>query len=206
MISDLVDKAIGFAAQAHDGQRRKRGNMPVIAHPFGVAMLLLAMDCDEITIVAALLHDTIEDTSVSLDDIRGEFGEDVAAIVAACTEPQGEKWEIRKQAAIARYRDAQLRVKLVGAADKYHNLYHLNRSKQKYGEAMWKGFSRGERQQAWYYRTVSTSLLENNPEADRYPIFAELVKLVDELFEGVASLVPGTMEEQDSLPQIDAEG
>ncbi|MCO5187753.1 MAG: HD domain-containing protein [Anaerolineae bacterium] len=194
MISEQVDKAIGFAARAHAGQRRKRGNMPVIAHPFGVAMILLGMDCDENTIAAALLHDTIEDTSVSMEEIQAEFGEEIAAIVAACTEPQGKKWEIRKQTAIAQYREAPLRVKLVGAADKYHNLYHLQRSKQKNGQTMWKGFSRDEQQQAWYYRAVVSSLLENNPESDRYPIFAELASLVDELFEGVPSQAPDAAE------------
>ena len=69
----LVDRAIGFAARAHEGQRRKTGNVPFIAHPVGVAMLLLEMGCADEVVAAGLLHDTVEDTKVSIDDIRQQF-------------------------------------------------------------------------------------------------------------------------------------
>jgi (p)ppGpp synthase/HD superfamily hydrolase len=190
MISDVIDRAIGFAALSHAGQRRKRGEMPFIAHPFGVAAILLRMGCDDVIVAAGLLHDTVEDTTATLADIRGEFGDDVADLVAICSEPQGESWEIRKQTAISQYRAAPLAGKLVIAADKYHNLYHVQRNWHKAGVSTWDGFSRKAEQQAWYYRAVVASLLENNPNAEAYPIFAELASIVNSLFAGVRSQAP----------------
>jgi (p)ppGpp synthase/HD superfamily hydrolase len=188
----LVDRAIGFAARAHEGQRRKTGNVPYIAHPVGVAMILQKMDCNETIVAAALLHDTVEDTRVTLTEIREIFGDAVADIVAVCTEPPKKKvkWERRKLHMIAALRDAPLAAKLVAAADKYHNLCHTLYTEQQTGGEIWSRFGRGREQQAWFYRTVLNSLLANvsNPEA--YPVFADLATLIDELFDGIPSQPP----------------
>ena len=95
---DLVDRAIGFAARAHQGQQRKTGDVPYIAHPVAVAMILQRMDCAETIVAAGLLHDVVEDTSVTLKDVRRHFGDEVAEIVAGCTElPKNRnRWETRK--------------------------------------------------------------------------------------------------------------
>jgi len=189
----LVDKAIGFAVKAHAGQKRKIGPLPYIVHPFGVAMILARMDCNETIIIAALLHDVVEDTKKSLDDVRKKFGDDVAEIVAGCTElPKKDyQWEERKREMIKRLLDASLPVKLVAAADKYHNLSHTlhNRRKKKHG--IWQSFGRGKGQQAWYYRNVTESLVANVPDPEQYPIFGLLRLVVDETFEGIDSEPPG---------------
>lgn len=189
---DLIDRAIGFAAQAHHGQKRKTGGMPYIAHPVAVAMILQQMGCDETVIAAGLLHDTVEDTPVTMDDIRRHFGDEVAAIVAGCTESpkKGVRWETRKQRMIESLRDAPLAVKLVSAADKYHNLSHLLYNERQQGQAIWKKFGRGKEQQAWYYRSVLESILENIERPEQYPIFRQLSDIIDELFEDVVARPP----------------
>lgn len=189
----LVDRAIGFAARAHDGQQRKTGSkVPYIAHPVAVAMILQEMGCEDSIVAAGLLHDTVEDTRVTLDDIRGQFGDEVAIIVAGCTEPPKKKvkWERRKRDTIQKLREAPLSVKLVSAADKYHNLSHTLYTKQQIGDKVWKRFGRGEGQQAWYYRSVLESLKSNITDLEDYPIFDKLEAIIEELFEGVPSQPP----------------
>ncbi|MGD2076846.1 MAG: HD domain-containing protein [Chloroflexota bacterium] len=190
---DIVDRAIGFAARAHNGQQRKTGDVPYIAHPMGVAMILQRMGCEPTVVAAGLLHDTVEDTSVTLDEIRLLFGDEVADIVAGCTELPKKKnrWETRKRHMIASLRDASLEVKLVAAADKYHNLSHTLYTERTRGSSLWKRFGRGKEQQAWYYRSVLESLLANIPQPERYPIFGMLAEVIDELFNDVIARPPG---------------
>jgi (p)ppGpp synthase/HD superfamily hydrolase len=188
----VVDRAIGFAARAHEGQRRKIGKVPYVAHPFAVAMILQQMGCDETIVAAGLLHDTVEDTRITLDDIRLEFGDEVADIVAGCTEPpkKGVPWEARKMHTIHTLREAPLSVKLVTATDKYHNLVHTLNSRTEMGASVWKKFGRGKEQQAWYFRTVLESITANVPDQNQYPIFARLGAVIDELFTGIQSEPP----------------
>ena len=188
----LVDKAVGFAAQAHDGQRRKIGSIPYIADPVGVAIILQQMGCSETVVAAGLLHDVVEDTKYNLEDIRQRFGEEVAEIVAGCTEPpkKQNKWESRKLHTINSIRTAALPVKLVAAADKYHNLSHTLHNEQKNGPGVWKRFGRGKGQQAWYYRAVSDSITANVQNIERYPIFKQLEAMVEEIFSGTVSIPP----------------
>lgn len=178
---DLIDRAIGFAAQAHDGQRRKVGTVPYIAHPVAVAMLLQRLGCPETIIAAALLHDTVEDTNITLADIRLKFGDEVTAIVAGCTEIKGP-WEKRKETMIGALREAPLPVKLVAAADKYHNLIHLAHETDKMGAAVWQRFGRGRDKQAWYYHSMLQSVLANVADPDQYAIFGMLQRKVVEVF------------------------
>jgi (p)ppGpp synthase/HD superfamily hydrolase len=189
---DLVDRAIGFAARAHNGQQRKIGDVPYIAHPVAVAMILQRMGCDQAVVVAGLLHDTVEDTPVTLEEIRRQFGDEVARIVAGCTElPKGKnKWAARKRHMIASLRDAPLPVKLVSAADKYHNLSHTLYTERSQGRAIWRKFGRGKDHQAWYYRSVLDSLLANQDDLERYPIFGMLAEVIDELFDDVTPRPP----------------
>jgi hypothetical protein len=83
-----------------------------------------------------------------------------------------------------------LSVKLVAAADKYHNLSHTLQNLRSDGSSVWKRFGRGPEQQAWYYRTVLVSILTNIPEPVPYPIFGQLSDIIDELFEGIPSKAP----------------
>jgi (p)ppGpp synthase/HD superfamily hydrolase len=193
MYSTMIDRAIGFASREHEGQYRKSVGVPYIAHPMGVATILLQMGCRQEVVAAALLHDTVEDTDVTIQEICERFGQEVADIVAGCTElPQKYfNWEERKLDMIGKLRNASLEVKLVAAADKYHNLRHISKSKKKCGSAVWKQFGRGPERQAWYYRTIYNSILENLPECGaKYPVFTQLAAVIEELFNETVSCPP----------------
>ncbi len=150
-----VFEAILFAAQAHYGHCRKGTRVPYIVHPLNAAKLLIEAGCPEDTVVAAILHDTVEDTPVSLEDIRRRFGVAVARIVEGASEPDKSlPWEQRKEHTIEFLQSAPEEVLLVSCADKIENLETIRRDLEQAGEDLWKRFRRGREKQAWYYRSV----------------------------------------------------
>jgi len=181
---ERLNHALIIAARAHDGQRRKGTDIPYIIHPVSMAMKLLTMGCTEDVVIAALLHDTVEDTDLTLDDVARKFGASVAELVAAASEPEHStaRWETRKQHTIEFLRDAPLPVKLLTCADKLHNIRAIAHDFSKLGEKVWERFARGREKQAWYYRGLAESLHHGVESPEQYPIFAEFAQEVDNLF------------------------
>src|SRR5262245_65923276 len=99
----LIERAFDVARVAHADQVRRSGE-PYIAHPLGVAMILAGLGLDDITIAAALLHDAVEDTTVTADDLQDQFGPDVAAIVNGVTKLERLQFDAKgaQQAAAVR--------------------------------------------------------------------------------------------------------
>jgi len=85
-MTDLIQRAKEFATQAHEGQVRKYTGVPYIVHPIEVMEIVSTVEHDDAMLAAALLHDVVEDTDRTIDDIRTEFGEDVALLVADMTD------------------------------------------------------------------------------------------------------------------------
>ena len=109
--SAMIFDAIEYAARAHREHYRKGTRIPYIAHLISVAKILIEYDCAEEIIVAGLLHDTVEDTSVTLEDIRNSFGETVASLVDAASEPdKSDTWENRKKHTIEYLKTAPMDV------------------------------------------------------------------------------------------------
>jgi len=183
MDQERFEKALIFAAQAHQGQNRKGSDVPYITHPIMLAMTLLEMDCADDLIVAALLHDVIEDTETTLTQIETEFGPAVAQLVDAVSEPDRQAaWEVRKQHTIDKLRQAPVSVKLIACADKLHNIRSICKDYQTLGEAVWARFKRGKESQAWYYRGLADSLPTGLESPETYPIFAQFRQEVTNLF------------------------
>jgi len=169
-MQEMMDKAIEFAARAHAGQRRKGGDdIPFIVHPFGVAMLLKGAGAPDKAVAAGLLHDTVEDTEVTLDEVRSIFGNEVADIVDGCTEKGREKgdsserhratWRERKKHSLESIRKARPEVKLVACADKLDNMRAIARACKEQGDSVWGRFNNSDKsEQAWYYRGMVESL------------------------------------------------
>jgi guanosine-3',5'-bis(diphosphate) 3'-pyrophosphohydrolase len=135
---DLIARAFRFAAKAHEGQVRRSGQ-EFIHHPLGVARILAELQLDNETIAAALLHDVVEDTETELDDIRAEFGDEVARLVDGVTKLTRISFQSREQAEAENYRkmivamSEDVRVILVKLADRLHNLRtieYLGKQKQ----------------------------------------------------------------------------
>jgi guanosine-3',5'-bis(diphosphate) 3'-pyrophosphohydrolase len=127
---DLLARAFRFAAKAHSGQHRRSGQ-DFVLHPLGAARICAELHLDEQTIAAALLHDVVEDTEQSIDDIRSEFGEDVARLVEGVTKLTRIQFQTREQAEAENYRKLivamaeDARVILIKLADRLHNLREI---------------------------------------------------------------------------------
>jgi len=175
--------AIEFAARAHRGHFRKGTEIPYIVHPLAVAKILIDAGCPEDVVVAGILHDTVEDTPVSLDEIRHGFGDAVARIVEGASEPDKSKpWEERKAHTIESLKTAPEGVLLVSCADKIENLDAIREDREQLGEAIWGRFKRGRDHQAWYYRSVLAVLAERLTGAPGLPLVHRLGKAVEEVF------------------------
>jgi GTP diphosphokinase / guanosine-3',5'-bis(diphosphate) 3'-diphosphatase len=124
---DLLKRAFSFAARAHEGQQRRSGE-DFIHHPFGAAKICAQLRLDDETIAAALLHDVVEDTGAEIDDVRAEFGEEIAQLVEGVTKLTGIRFQSREHAEAENYRKMivamahDVRVILVKLADRLHNM------------------------------------------------------------------------------------
>jgi GTP pyrophosphokinase len=134
-----IREAYEFALKAHALQRRESGE-PFINHPLQVASVLLELEADEPTIIAALLHDVVEDTELTLEDIQSKFGEEVALLVDGLTKISGLSYASKEERRVENLRKILLamardvRVVLIKLADRLHNmrtLSHLSQEKQK---------------------------------------------------------------------------
>lgn len=181
---DIEYRAIEFAARAHRTQVRKGSDTPYISHPYSVGLMLARAGFDAEVVAAGILHDTIEDTPVTLDEIREEFGDRVASIVEGCTEPdRAASWEERKEHTIEYLRTATHEVRSVACADKLHNLSTVADEYRGLGDAIWGRFKRGRAQQEWYYRSLAAVLCDYTPpDQPQVPFCAIFSALVEQVF------------------------
>ncbi|MGE5691378.1 MAG: RelA/SpoT family protein [Pseudomonadota bacterium] len=135
---DLITRAFDRAVHAHEGQRRRSGE-DFVVHPLGVARICATLRLDDPTIAAALLHDTVEDTETDVDDLRAEFGDEVAKLVEGVTKLTRIQFQSREQAEAENYRKMivamaeDVRVILIKLADRLHNMRtieYLGKQKQ----------------------------------------------------------------------------
>jgi guanosine-3',5'-bis(diphosphate) 3'-pyrophosphohydrolase len=124
---ERVEDAFVFACEHHAAQRRKSGE-DFIVHPVGVARICAGMRLDTETLCAALLHDTVEDTSASIEEVRERFGEEISGIVDGVTKLTGMTFQSRDEAQAENYRKmmvamaSDVRVILIKLADRLHNM------------------------------------------------------------------------------------
>lgn len=185
----VLDKAITFAVQAHEGQYRKNEQMPFIMHPIEVAAIVSTITSDEAVLAAAMLHDVIEDTQVSANILGEIVGDEVLSLVLSETEekyrnlPASETWKRRKEESLVELRNStDRRVKILWVSDKLSNMRAFCRRYKKDGDALWQDFNMKDKsQQCWYY----TEVLKATEELKEYHAWQELKELVDFVFEGV---------------------
>lgn len=189
--TELLDRAIIFAVQAHHNTERRGKGFPYIVHPMEAVEIVATITPDQELLAAAALHDTIEDTDITVDDIRREFGDRIAELVHAESDQlNGEvfnaetgdeeaTWHARKQAAIDRLRNASHDAKIVAMGDKLSNMRAIARDYAVKGDELWKIFhAKNKADHEWHYRGLADSLSELS---DTFA-YKEFVALINQVF------------------------
>ncbi len=184
--SDLLDRAIIFAVNAHHNTERRGKGFPYIVHLMEAVEIVATITPDQELLAAAALHDTIEDTDVTVEDIRAAFGERVAELVHSESDQftegvsEEDSWHDRKQAAIDRLAAASHDAKIVAMGDKLSNMRAIWRDYQQKGDELWQIFHvKDKASHEWHYRGLAASLSELS---DTFA-YQEFVRLIDEVFE-----------------------
>ena len=157
IFSGRLERAISLAHRAHQYQVRKGdGALPYIVHPVTVAMILGRFTTDEDTVIAGLLHDTLEDTQVTEEEIEREFGTKVLDTVRDVTEPRlpGLSWETRKARYLRHLQTAPRPALLVAGADKIANLISIIAAHSAQGDTLWERFDAPPDRKLGFYRDV----------------------------------------------------
>lgn len=177
-----IQKAIIFATLKHQNQKRKGTNIPYIVHPMEVMQILTEMGCKETVIIAGILHDTLEDTDTTPEEIRNNFGDDVLSIVQTESEDKSKTWKERKQATIDELKAASQETKLVCFADKFSNIRSMLRDKEEIGPELWKRFNAGKDDIEWYYRSIAKELKSIKINETSCELYNEFVNTINSVF------------------------
>ena len=179
---EKFEEALLYAARLHRDQTRKGTDTPYVTHLLAVASIVGENGGTEDETIAALLHDAPEDRGGKerLQDIRERFGDEVAEIVAGCTDTYEDpkpEWRPRKEAYVSHVATAPASVRLVSAADKLHNARSILADLRSSGDELWQRFNGGKEGTLWYYR----ALVEAFETAGSNPIVEELDRIVAEM-------------------------
>jgi (p)ppGpp synthase/HD superfamily hydrolase len=154
-----LEQALRLAAAGHAGQERRGGTVPVLEHVMAVAWILDRAGFDEDVVIAGVLHDLVEDTSTTLEEIARRFGRRVADLVADCseqkTDSRGRKrpWIDRKRDHLKALQQAPVEALGIILADKLHNLLSIAADLEE-GHSPWDLFHADREQVLWYYRAM----------------------------------------------------
>ncbi len=183
--NELWEQALIFAAEAHDKTYRKGTGLPYIVHPIEVSFLVAELTEDEEVIAAAALHDIVEDTEYTIEDIRRRFGERVACFVAAESEnkrnemSREDSWKIRKQEFLDRLPGEPPEIKMIALADKLSNLRSTMKEFGTIGDAVWERFHQKDKKEHQWYHTEILNILA---EFKENPLWKEYKELCETIF------------------------
>jgi GTP pyrophosphokinase len=180
--SSRLEVAFAYAHELHREQTRKGGAIPYITHLLSVAGIVAEYGGDEDQIIAAFLHDAVEDQGgrATLETIRARFGETVAAYVDGCTDAYEQPkppWRERKEAFLASVAATDPKLRLIIAADKLHNLRSMAADYAMVGDALWERFNAPREDIVWYHEALGEAL----GSGWDHPIVAEIHAVVERL-------------------------
>ena len=164
--TELFDKAAHFAISAHANTERRAKGFPYIIHPMEAAAIVATMTTDPELLAAAILHDTLEDTEVTFEELRSQFGNRVAYLVLAESNIKKNgilrqtTWCESKSRAVERLANASHEGKIVAMGDKLSNLRAIASDYQLIGDQLWSRFHapEGKKDVEWYYRALFDAL------------------------------------------------
>jgi (p)ppGpp synthase/HD superfamily hydrolase len=169
LYSPLIEQALRVAARAHHAQQRKGAGVPYVTHVAGVALILSrAGFCDDHLLAAAILHDVVEDTEVTLQQLAADFPQDVIDLVAALSETKRDaagarrSWEVRKQEHLEHVRGASPSARAITLADKLHNLETMLHDMQA-GRVRFESFGAPPERLLWYYEEMTRCAAGSDP-------------------------------------------
>lgn len=176
----LIYKAIHTAIKAHENQHRKLDNDIYAAHPLEVGVILAKHNMSDEVIIAGILHDTVEDTTLTLEQIESDFSPRVAHYVNFCSETNKcDPWKKRKVDYLSNLDQAPIEVLFIVCADKLTNIQSISRNLQVYGTSIWLKFNAGYDDQKWYY----TAVLEKLSPISDHSLYKSLASVVHSVFE-----------------------
>lgn len=175
----ILRKAADFAAKAHEGTFRKGSRIPYIYHPMEVALIVAQMTDDREVIAAAYLHDVLEDTSVTQEDIQEAFGSRILSLVQAETEDKTRTWQERKATTVEHLAEASREIKILTLGDKLSNLRSTARDYMVLGDEVWQRFNEKRREShKWYAEGVLRAL----EDLSEFPAYQELQRLYEFIY------------------------
>ena len=186
---NMLEEAIIYAAVMHQGKVRKFKSIPYILHPLEVSQILSTMTDDMEIITAGILHDIVEDTDGTLEEIEKRFGKRVAYLVSSESEQEypgedrRETWQRRKSEALLILKNSRdIGVKMLWLADKLANMRSLARIYSERGEAVWNELHQSDPEmQCWYYRTIAETV---ELSLNKTGAFKELIKHINYIWPG----------------------
>lgn len=180
--TSLFDKAVKLAVEAHSGTERRCKGFPYIIHPMEAVAIVATMTNDQEMLAAAFLHDVVEDTDVTLEQIRELFGDRVAELVRHETAPLDENltWRERKTLQVEQLAAAPHDSKIVALGDKLSNMSGIALDYRQVGDEVWSRFHapNGKPDVEWYYRSLADALSELSETV----AYQEFVRLLEEIF------------------------
>ena len=190
-MTELIKKAKAFAYERHEGQTRKGNDEPFTSHLDKVTDIIQTLTDDEELIAAAWLHDVVEDTQTSLEEIYELFGDRVGRFVELESEDKRpginvrESWKVRKEEQIKQLRttlDGDSDVFMIALSDKLANTMDMLEAKKIEGISFWDKFNNSDPvAQHWYYKSFADIIAEKSKLAETIP-YKRFIEVIEELF------------------------
>lgn len=184
-MGEILDRAIIFATNAHKDQFRKGTQIPYILHPMEAAAIVGSMTTDEEVIAGAILHDVVEDTETTVEEVIRVFAERIGSFVASESENKREDlpaeltWKIRKQETLDHLSAASIEVKMITLGDKLSNMRAIYRDYQRIGDELWQRFNQKDKNEHhWYYSSIAKCIFELSD----YSVYKEYCELLEKTF------------------------
>ena len=181
-----VERAIQYAVFAHAGTKRKGKERPYILHPIEAMTIAAGITEDEEVLAAAVLHDTIEDTPTTREDLEDRFGPRVTELVLSQSEnkregqPATATWKVRKEESIEHMRSTDdIQAKKLYLSDKLSNIRSVYRDLERDGDPFWNKFHQNDPiEQSWYYLTIAELLKPDLGDTFAWQEFDRIVHAV----------------------------
>ncbi len=174
---EKINFAFKYASEKHSHQFRKGTTIPYIVHIYEVFQYLREEGADENTLIAGILHDVVEDTGTSIEEIEKLFGKDIAKLVGYETEDKSLPYLQRKTLHMGILKNAAESAKLVNCADKLSNLRSIYLDQKYYGQDSWKKFN-GSRDEIKKYYSMALDALSSLKDRRIYRRVENYFKLV----------------------------